>query len=53
MSHKPDPATVLDISRAPRGELVAAQLVAAAATVGDLAERHYLELKGPSRATVS
>jgi hypothetical protein len=40
----------IDISRAPRGELVAAELVAAFAEHGlraDLTERHYLELKGP------
>lgn len=34
-----------DISRAPRGVLAAQQLVAAVAERGDLAERHYLELK--------
>lgn len=43
-----DPKSVLDITRAPRGELAAAQLVEAVAQIGDLAERHYLELKGPS-----
>lgn len=48
MSLSRDPASVLDLSRAPRGELVATQLVAAAAKYGDLAERHYLELKGPT-----
>ncbi len=40
----------VDVSRAPRGELVAAELVAAIAAHGqlaDLTERHYLELKGP------
>lgn len=40
----------VDLSRAPRGELVAAELVAAIAAHGllaDLTERHYLELKGP------
>lgn len=40
----------IDVSRAPRGELVAAELVAAIAEYGrlaDLTERHYLELKGP------
>jgi hypothetical protein len=40
----------IDISRAPRGELVAAELVDAIAAHGllaDLTERHYLELKGP------
>ena len=42
-----DPKTALDLSRAPRGELAAASLVDAVAKVGDLAERHYLELKGP------
>lgn len=35
----------LDISRAPRGVLAAQSLVAAVAKLGDLAERHYLELK--------
>lgn len=48
MSGKSEAGTALDLSRAPRGELVAAQLVAAVAVAGDLAERHYLELKGPS-----
>jgi|GEM_PF-1327151 len=38
----------IDITRAPRGEIAAAELVAAVARIGDLAERHYLELKGPS-----
>jgi len=38
---------VIDLTRAPHGELVAARLVAAVAEVGDLAERHYLEIKGP------
>lgn len=47
MSALVDPASVIDISRAPRGELAAAELVNAVARVGDLAERHYLELKGP------
>jgi len=47
MSPKNDPASALDLARAPRGELAAAQLVAAVAESGDLAERHYLELKGP------
>lgn len=41
------PRPELDLTRAPRGELAAAQLVAAAADRGDLAEHHYLELKGP------
>lgn len=36
----------LDIGRAPRGVRVAQELVAAVAEQGDLAERHYLELKG-------
>lgn len=35
----------LDITRAPRGVLAAQALVAAVAEQGDLAERHYLELK--------
>lgn len=35
----------LDITRAPRGVLAAQELVAAVAEQGDLAERHYLELK--------
>lgn len=38
----------IDITRAPRGEIAAAELVAAVARIGDLAERHYLELKGPA-----
>lgn len=37
----------IDLSRAPRGELAAARLVEAVAQSGDLAERHYLELKAP------
>jgi hypothetical protein len=37
----------LDTSRAPRGERAAAKLVEAVAALGDLAERHYIELKGP------
>ncbi|WP_187995480.1 hypothetical protein [Schaalia sp. JY-X159] len=41
------PEPELDLTHAPRGELAATQLVAAAAARGDLAERHYLELKGP------
>jgi hypothetical protein len=51
MPVKRDPASVLDLTRAPRGELAAALLVTAAAQHGDLAERHYLELKGPSDLT--
>lgn len=35
----------LDISEAPRGVLAAKRLVNAVAEQGDLAERHYLELK--------
>lgn len=35
----------LDVARAPRGVLAAQELVAAVAELGDLAERHYLELK--------
>lgn len=35
----------LDITRAPRGVLAAQALVASVAERGDLAERHYLELK--------
>lgn len=35
----------IDTSRAPRGVLAAQQLVDAVAEQGDLAERHYLELK--------
>lgn len=35
----------LDITRAPRGVLAAQALVAAVAEQGDLAERHYFELK--------
>lgn len=37
--------TEIDLSRAPRGVLAAQQLIAAVAEQGDLAERHYLELK--------
>lgn len=47
MSENEDRAGGIDLTRAPRGELAAAQLVAAVADIGDLAERHYLELKGP------
>jgi len=36
--------TELDTSRAPRGVLAAQQLIAVIAKLGDLAERHYLEL---------
>lgn len=35
----------LDVSRAPRGELVAAALVEAVAANDDRVERHYLEVK--------
>lgn len=41
------PEPELDLARAPRGEIAAARLVAAAAARGDLVEHHYLELKGP------
>lgn len=37
--------TELDLSRAPQGALAAQTLVATVAEQGDLAERHYLELK--------
>jgi hypothetical protein len=37
----------IDTSRAPRGELTAAELVAAIAAGDDRLERHYLEVKGP------
>ncbi|KQR86336.1 hypothetical protein [Microbacterium sp. Leaf179] len=47
MTVSKDPADVIDLSRPPIGEIAAAQLVLAAAKIGDLAERHYLELKGP------
>lgn len=47
MSANEDRTGAIDLTRAPRGELAAAQLVAAVADTGDLAERHYLELKGP------
>lgn len=47
MSANDDQAAAIDLTRAPRGELAAAQLVTAVADAGDLAERHYLELKGP------
>ncbi|MEN2741625.1 hypothetical protein ABCS02_27895 [Microbacterium sp. X-17] len=42
-----NPNATLDTSRAPRGVIAATELVAAVAQIGDLAERHYLELKGP------
>lgn len=51
MSAQSDTAAGIDIGQAPRGEIVAAQLVAAVASVGDIAERHYLELKGPPDLT--
>lgn len=35
----------IDLSRAPRGVLAAQELISAVAEKGDLAERHYLELK--------
>lgn len=41
----------LDVSRAPRGVLAASELVEAVAKIGDLAERHFLELKGPPDLT--
>lgn len=47
MSANEEPAATIDLTRAPRGELASAQLVAAVARTGDFAERHYLELKGP------
>ncbi|AWY95808.1 Hypothetical protein CB129slpB_1108 [Propionibacterium freudenreichii] len=47
MSPNSTPEAALDLTRAPRGELAAARLIATAAASGDLAERHYLELKGP------
>lgn len=47
MSANEDRTGAIDLTRAPRGELAAAQLVTAVADTGDLAERHYLELKGP------
>jgi hypothetical protein len=40
-------AVHIDTSRSPRGELVATTLVEAVAEVGDFAEHHYLEVKGP------
>jgi hypothetical protein len=51
MSPADDAPEALDISRVPRGELAAAQLVESGARLGDLAERHYLELKGPPDLT--
>lgn len=42
-----DQNAAIDVSRAPRGVIAATELVAAVAQIGDLAERHYLELKGP------
>lgn len=47
MSANERKAGAIDLSRAPRGELAAAQLVADVANIGDLAESHYLEVKGP------
>lgn len=41
-----DSNAALDVSRAPRGVIAAMELVEAVAHIGDLAERHYLELKG-------
>lgn len=38
----------IDVTRAPLGERAAAELVEAAGNLGDFAERHYLELKGPA-----
>ncbi|TFB71515.1 hypothetical protein E3O06_11760 [Cryobacterium glaciale] len=37
--------SAIDVSRAPRGVLAGQQLIVAVAKHGDLAERHYLELK--------
>lgn len=37
----------IELAHAPLGELAASQLVAEVAKLGDLAERHYLEIKGP------
>lgn len=42
-----EPDITIDVTRAPRGVLAAALLVEQAAKIGDLAERHYLELKVP------
>ncbi len=42
-----DPNAALDLSPAPRGVIAATELVVAVAQIGDLAKRHYLELKGP------
>lgn len=47
MSANHDSTPAIDITRAPNGEMAAARLVAAVAACGDLAEDHYLELKGP------
>lgn len=43
----PSVTPALELTLAPRGELVATKLVEAVAAQGDLIERHYLELKGP------
>lgn len=51
MSVNGNPTPAINLARVPRGELAAAQLVAAVAHSGDLAERHYLELKGPPDLT--
>lgn len=39
-------AATIDYSRPPLGELSASKLIAEVAEIGDLAERHYLEVKG-------
>lgn len=39
-------AETIDYSRPPLGELSASKLIAEVAEIGDLAERHYLEVKG-------
>ncbi|MDV6299166.1 hypothetical protein R3P82_08565 [Dietzia maris] len=47
MTANHDPIPTIDLTRAPLGEMAAERLVAAVLAHGDLAEDHYLELKGP------
>lgn len=47
MTANEDQADTIELAQAPRGELAAARLVTVVANTGDLAERHYLELKAP------
>lgn len=41
-------AETIDYSRPPLGELPVSKLIAEVAKIGDIAERHYLEIKGPN-----